>query len=280
MPRTSTAASAAKATEVAEESIFDAPVSKPTPVPKQAAKFKVRREEKEKTISEYKTTKKSGSIFIMSQKNVTIIDDGRVREIRYCPSEPSIFKDEQEPDARRAPVMFTDGRIFVRPDQPNLKEFLDRHPDNVANGGKRFHLVDEVKNKKIEMDKEYVVVDAINMIRTQPLDELLAVATGLNINIDRPVEEIKHDLLIFAKKNPKNFIESFDNPVIEMRAKISQASKYQIISVSQDGVRWFDTNKLIVSVPAGKDPMDVMVRYCLTDAATPVVKELERQLGN
>jgi len=65
-----------------------------------------------------------------------------------------------------------------------------------------------------------------------------------------------------------------------MRAKISQASKYQIISVSQDGVRWFDTNKLIVSVPAGKDPMDVMVRYCLTDAATPVVKELERQLGN
>lgn len=280
MPRTSTAASAAKVTEVVEESIFDAPVSKPTPAPKQAAKFKVRREEKEKSVSEYKTVKKSGSIFIMAQKNVTIIDDGRVREIRYCPSEPSIFKDEQESDARRAPVMFTEGRIFVRPDQPNLKEFLDRHPDNTANGGKRFYLVDETKQKKVEIEKEYVMVDAINMIRTRPLDDLLAVATGLNINVDRPVEEIKHDLLVFAKKNPKNFIDSFDNPIVEMRAKLSQASKYQIISISQDGVRWFDTNKLIVSVPAGKDPMDVMVRYCLTDAASPVVTEIERQLGN
>ena len=176
MPRTSTAASAAKATEVVEESIFDAPVSKPTPAPKQAAKFKVRREEKEKSVSEYKTVKKSGSIFIMAQKNVTIIDDGRVREIRYCPSERSIFKDEQESDARRAPVMFTEGRIFVRPDQPNLKEFLDRHPDNTANGGKRFYLVDETKQKKVEIEKEYVMVDAINMIRTRPLDDLLAVA--------------------------------------------------------------------------------------------------------
>ena len=149
MPRTSTTRTAQVDERSTEDSIFSAPAEK-TAQPKPSQKtFKVRREEKEKSVSEYKTVKKSGSILIMAQKNVTIIDDGRVREIRYCPSEPSIFKDEQESDSRRAPVMFTEGRLFVRPDQPNLKEFLDRHPDNVANGGKRFYLVDETKQKKV-----------------------------------------------------------------------------------------------------------------------------------
>ena len=174
--------------------------------------------------------------------------------------------------------MFVEGRLFVRPDQPNLAEYLSLHPGNKANGGNTFYLVDEAKEKNIDLNKEYLVVDAISMIRTKQLDELLAVATALNINIDRNVDEIKHDLLVFAKKNPKSFIDSFDNPIVEMKAMLRQASKYQIIKLSDDGVRWFDTGKLILSVPAGKDPLDVMMRWCLTETAAPVVAEIEKQL--
>ena len=57
------------------------------------------------------------------------------------------------------------------------------------------------------------------------------------------------------------------------------AAKYQIIKLEKDGVRWFDSNNLIVSVPEGKDPLDVFVRYCLTEAAVPVVEEMERQMN-
>lgn len=248
------------------------------PAQKQPKSFKVRQQIKESKISEYKLLKRNGFIFVMSQRGITVVQDGRIREIRYCPAEPSIYRDEQDENSRRSPVVFNDGMLFVRPDQPNLKEFMEVHPGNVANGGNLFALVDKTKDKKVEIEKEYLVVDAIDMLRNRSLDDILAVATGLNVNIDRPVDEIKHDLLIFAKKNPKEFMDSFDNPVVEMRAKISQAAKFQIISINPDGVRWFDTGKLILSVPAGKDPIDVMVRYCLTDAAVPVVKEIEKQL--
>ena len=249
---------------------------KQTPPP---SKPKVRRQEKKSTIKEYRLSKKSGATFLMQQKNVTTISDGKVREIRYCPAEPSVFRDEQSEKSTRKAIIFTDGRLFVRPDQPNLADYLDVHPDNVANGGNRFFLVDERKTTEEKLNKEFVEHDAISLIRTKTLDELLSVAISLNMDIDRPVSEIKHDLMIFAKKRPRVFIDSFDNPTVEMKTKVSQASKYQIINLKENGVFWYDTNKMIISVPAGKDPMDTFVRWCMTESAAPTVAEIDRQLG-
>ena len=121
--------------------------------------------------------------------------------------------------------------------------------------------------------------DAINLLRNKELDELLSVALAYGMDIDRPVAEVKHDLLLKAKTSPKVFIESFDNPVVAMKSKIKQAVSYQIIKADSDAIKWFDTNKHIISVPVGQDPVDVFVRYCMTEAAAPVVGEIERQLG-
>ena len=63
-----------------------------------------------------------------------------------------------------------------------------------------------------------------------------------------------------------------------MKSKIRQAISYQIINTKSDAVVWFDTNKHIISVPVGQDPVDVFVRYCMTEAAAPVVAEITRQL--
>lgn len=273
----STVATEMKAEESAEPKVDPKPAPKPTAKSSKSV-FSIRREETKSQILEFKTVKKTGAIFVMQQKGVTIIELGKTREIRYCPDEPSVYRDEQYNDSRRAPIMFLEGRLFIRPDQPNLAEYMSLHPGNKANGGSLFYLVDEAKERQVDLDKEYLVVDAISMIRTKQLDEILAVATALSINIDRNVDEIKHDLLIFAKKNPKSFIDSFDNPIVEMKAMLRQADKYQIIKMSNDGIRWFDTGKLILSVPAGKDPLDVMMRWCLTETAAPVVAEIEKQL--
>jgi hypothetical protein len=251
----------------------------PTSVPT-SKKVEIKRNEVTSSIREYKTRKKTGAIYMMQQAGTTTFDkaSGQVRELRYCPNEPSPWRDEQSSSARRQAVVFNDGVIFVRPDQPNLRDFLDFHPENTSNGGNLFSLVNNQKKAEIKIDQEFLEADAVTMVRDKDLNDLLAVAVSQGINVDRPVNEIKHDLLVFARKNPKRFIESFDNPVVEMKAKIRQASKFQIIKLEKDGVRWYDTNKLIVSVPSGKDPTDLFVRYCLTEDAVPVVQEIEKQL--
>ena len=84
--------------------------------------------------------------------------------------------------------------------------------------------------------------------------------------------------MVQATSNPKRFIDSFDNPEVEMRARVNQASKYNIIKVAADSVRWFDTGRIIVSVPAGRNAVDVFVKYCLTEAGSSVIDEIESQL--
>ena len=243
-------------------------------------KQKIRRSEKNNGIHQFKAVR-SKAVLMLMQSGITVFDkdSGKVREIRYCENENSIFRDEQAEHSVKSPVIFTMGNLLVGPEKPNLLAYLNAHPENKANGGGTFYLVDTAKKVEKDLDTEFLVNDAINMLRTKELDELLAVALAYGMDVNRPTSEIKHDLLQKAKKSPKTFIESFDNPVVTMKSKIRQAISYQIIKADNDAVKWFDTNKIIVSVPAGQDPVDVFVRYCMTEAAAPVVAEIERQLG-
>jgi hypothetical protein len=51
-----------------------------------------------------------------------------------------------------------------------------------------------------------------------------------------------------------------------------------IINVKPEGVYWFDSNSLIVSVPVGQEPVDVMTRFCLTEKGASVLSSLEERL--
>ena len=82
--------------------------------------------------------------------------------------------------------------------------YLTVHPGNKANGGSLFAIIDTVKKAELDIDQEFLVNDAVNLIRTKELDDLLAVALAFNIDVDRPIAEIKHDLLIKQKKTFKH----------------------------------------------------------------------------
>jgi len=242
----------------------------------------IKREIKKNLAVEFKTTKPMGAVFMMHQRGLTVFDEEKnvVREIRYCPNEPSPWRDEQSESATRKSIIFQEGRLFVNHNQPNLLEYMLLHPGNTANGGSLFGAVNKEKKAEIKVDKEFMMADAITMVRDKEMDELLSVAVAASIDIDRPVSEIKHDLLVYAKRNPENFIKSFDNPSVAMKTKVLMAAKYQVIKTTESGIYWTDSGKQILSVPAGKNPVDVFVRYCLTEAAVPVVEEMDKHIGN
>jgi hypothetical protein len=70
----------------------------------------------------------------------------------------------------------------------------------------------------------------------------------------------------------------FDDPRVKCRSAVIQANDFQIISLRPDGVFWFDSGRLILSVPAGQDPTDIMVRFCLTEKGASVYEELVSRL--
>jgi len=256
----------------------DAQVAPPAPTKKK--KPTIRRQEEVNQNKEYEIVKGGGIVFMLPQKGVTVYDKDKdtVREIRYCPNEQSIFRDEQSENAKRESVSFREGTLFVPREKPNLRKFLEWHPLNKANGGTVFSEVNKKRDAEQELKKEFLTNDAIALVRDTDIQELLPVAMYFKVSINSPVSEIRFNLLRIAKSKPQEFIESFDSPQVQARSVAVQAKEYQIINVKPDGVYWFDSNGLIVSVPVGQDPLDVMVRFCLTEKGSSVLSSLEERL--
>jgi hypothetical protein len=259
-----------------ESAVMEAPVE-PKPTKKAPP---IRRKEAVNQHAEFELIGKSGIVFMLPQKGVTVYDNENdtVRELRYCPNEPSIWRDEQSENATRQSVIFRDGRIFVPKSQPNLRMFLDKHPYNKSNGGNIFRLVDKKKDAEVQLQREFALTEAVSMVRDKDIQDLLPVALYFGVNINSSVSDIRYNLLQIAKKKTKEFVQSFDSPQVRTRSILQQASDYQIINVKEDAVKWFDTNKLIVSVPVGQNPLDVLTRFCLTEKGSLVLSTLEERL--
>ena len=256
------------------------PAAATAPAPAASKKRSIKRKENLVKTVEYEIPSRGGVVFMLPQKGVTVFDEenNTVREIRYCPNEPSIWVDEQSDNAIKESVAFREGKLFVPREKPNLKAFLDVHPLNMQNGGTLFKEVDKKRDAEIMLQREFKLTEAIAMVRDRDIQELLPIALYFKVNINQPTAEIRYNLLNIAKSKTQEFIEAFDSPQVTTRASIQQASDYQIINIKNDGVYWFDSNSLIVSVPVGQDGMDVMVRFCLTEKGAPVLHDIEERL--
>jgi len=264
-------------TKAVEEAVMESPV-KFAPVAKK--KRNIKRSETILHHAEYEIPKNAGIVYMLPQKGITVYDEEKdtVREMRYCPNEPSIWADEQGDNARKETVVFREGKLFVPRDKPNLRQFMDLHPMNINNGGKIFRQIDKKKDAEIELKREFLLTDAIGMVRDKDINELLPIALYFGVNINTPVTEIRYNLLNIAKKKTSEFIQAFDSPQVQTRSTIQQAKDYQIINLKADGCYWFDSNRLIVSVPVGQDSIDIMVRFCLTEKGASVLATLEDRL--
>jgi len=228
------------------------------------------------------TIEKGGGIWYkLKQNNITIYDEGTasVRQLRYSPNENSVFADEQGENIIREQIFFVNKNLLVPHTKPNLQKYLDLHPDNIANGGKVFNLVDTEKKATVELDKEFITLDAVGLVRDKSIDELIPVAMYLGIDTNQKNMEIKRELLVEAKSNPKRFIEMFDNPVVKVKSTIMSAVDFQILRADNDALKWYDSGRLIVATPAGQDTIDIATRFCLSEKGAMVLEEIENQLS-
>ena len=258
-----------------------APVSAPvSTVSSSNTKVKRVQEDPTKKNKVYSILKGGGIWYKLKQNNITVFDNetGQVRQLRYAPNENSIWADEQSENIIREQIIFEAKNLVVPYTKPNLQKYLELHPDNKANGGSIFEIVDTAKSAETELESEFSMLEAVSMVRDKSIDELLPVAMYLGINTNQKNMEIKRELLKEAKANPKRFIEMFDNPVVRTKSVIMSAIDFQILKADADGLKWFDSNRLIVATPAGQDTLDISTRFCLSEKGALVYEEIQNQL--
>jgi len=229
----------------------------------------------------FETIGNKGGIYLkIKNKGLTVFDEetGKVRGLRYASEENSVFIDEQSSAASVSQVLFENKILIANYTQPNLIKFLDMHPGNAANGGSLFQRANKEANIEQELDNEFMVHDAVSLIKSRPIEELLPVAMALKIETNQKDLAIKRALVIAAKRKPAEFMSLVDSPMVNARSVVAQAFDFQIVEERNGGVVWFDTGKLIVSLPVGQDRVEILTRFAMTDKGASVLSEMEKQL--
>jgi hypothetical protein len=259
-----------------------APKAAPVSTPKTAStKVKRNQVDDAKKDKIYTISKGGGIWYKLKQKNITVYDEetGQVRQLRYSPNENSVWADQQGENIIREQIAFVNKTLIVSHTKPNLQKYLELHPDNIANGGRVFEIIDTERKAEVELDTEFLTLDAVAMVRDKSIEELLPVAMYLGVDTNQKNLEIKRELLREAKASPKRFIEMFDNPIVRTKSVIMSAIDFQILRADSDGLKWFDSNRLIVATPAGQETVDIATRFCLSEKGALVFEEIETQLN-
>jgi hypothetical protein len=221
-----------------------------------------------------------GAVTIIPSKGVTVFDETKneVREIRYCSNQKSIFVDEQSGIFTREPIKFYEGVFAVPHTKPNLIAFMEAHPNNRANGGKMFELVDTEKKNEENIEKEFLIHDAIMLVREKSAEELVPVGMHFGIKLGESISDFKYELLRVAKSSPQKFISSFDDPVVAMKAKLTRAADFGLVKLNESGAYWADGNRLIVATPTGYSSLNTLTQHCLTDKGASTFAKIESEL--
>jgi hypothetical protein len=203
------------------------------------------------------------------------------RALRYAINQKSPFEDEQDGNAIIEPIIFEDGFLSVSRTNPVLQEFLHYHPLN----GAVFVEVDEQKEAGTEVEDMNIEIDALIAARElsiEQIETLTRVMFGKDPSVV-PTEILKRDILVYAKSEPRDFLNILNDPELQFQAKVRLFFENRLLTLrNNDKEVWFSTStnkKKMLSVPFGEDPYEMTGHYLQSDEGLDALKMLEAILS-
>ncbi len=203
---------------------------------------------------------------------------GKQREIRYATNQDSPFVDEQKGEVTLGHIVFDEGHLIVPKEKQNLQKLLSLYHPSL---GKIYAEFDPVENANDELDILDMQVDAMNAARNIDIDlaeAILRTEIGSSVT-SMSTKELKRDLLIFARSNPKLFIELASDPNVQLRNFAIRATEAGIITLAQDqrSFKWATNDKKLMNVPFDENPYSAMAAFFKTDEGVEIFKSIEKK---
>jgi hypothetical protein len=213
-------------------------------------------------------------------KPLQYFDGTRSRSLRYASNQVSIFEDEQMGDVTLPAVIFRDGKLIVPKENTLLQQFLSiYHPDL----NKVYMEFDANREAESEVKTVEQELEAMNIAKDLPIEDLEAIArVVLKGRVsDMASNEIRRDMLIYARKNPKEFIDLTKDENINLRNIAVRSVEMGILFIKDDQrtVCWNDGKKeKIITVPYGENVYSALAVYFKTDEGLDVLQAINNKL--
>ena len=206
---------------------------------------------------------------------------GYERELKYCQNQKTCFVDEMKGDQRLEHIIFRSGSLFVPKEKTVLQKLLSLyhpHKDKLYYEHKPASLAAE------EIDILNIQVDALIAARNIDIDmaeAIMRVEKGSEVS-QLSSKELKRDLLVFARNNPKLFLELADDENVMLRNFGIKAVESGILRLSSDqrNFLWGSNGRKIMTIPFDEHPYTALAHWFKTDEGMEIYQNIEKRLNN
>jgi hypothetical protein len=218
----------------------------------------------------------------IKSSNILWFDEkaGVNKEIRYATNQRSLFVEEQDGFAKMEHIIFSDGSLFVPRNQPLLQQLLSiYHPGKDI----KFEEVDYAKEAVDDIDMIELELEALKLVQEldiEHLEAILRTEIGSDV-INMSSKEIKRDCYLFARSEPKLFIDVANDEDIKLRNLANRCVEANIVKLTDDNTvfKWATNSKKIMTVPFDEHPYAAFARFLKTDEGVDVMKAIEKKLS-
>jgi len=267
--------------------VVEQPVVKEQPIIKEQPKFKVpKKEDKPKWEVKDRVYYLKGAVRPLSKSirssNIYWFDEekGYERELKYTTNQRTVFVDEMTGDQRLDHIIFRGGALMVPREKSVLQQLLSiYHPmkDKVYTEYKPVQVA-ENQIEILEME-----ADAILMARQMDIDmaeAIMRVEKGSEVS-KMSSKELKRDLLLFARDNPRLLLELAGDDNVQLRNFGIKAVEAGIIKISSDQryFMWASTDRKIMTVPFDEHPYTALAHWFKTDEGMEIYSNIEKRIN-
>jgi len=206
---------------------------------------------------------------------------GYERELKYCQNQKTPFVDEMKGDQRLEHIIFRSGSLFVEKEKTVLQKLLSLyHPH-------KDKVYEEFKPAKLAADEIDVLemqVDALTAARSVDIDmaeAIMRAEVGSKVS-DLSSKELRRDLLVFARNNPKLFLELADDENVMLRNFGIRAVEAGMLRLSSDqrNFLWGSNGRKLMVIPFDEHPYTALAHWFKTDEGMEIYSNIEKRLNS
>ena len=206
-------------------------------------------------------------------------EKGYEREIKYCQNQSTVFVDEMKGQQRLEHIIFRSGSLFVPKEKTTLQKFLSiYHPHN----NRIFYEHKPVEIAENQLDWLEFEVEALKIAKDMDIDKaeaIMRVEIGSEVN-KLSSKELRRDLLLFARRNPRLFAELTSDQNVELRNFGIKAVEEGILKLSKDQryFMWGSNDRKIMTVPFDEHPYSALAAWFKTDEGMEIYSNIEKRM--
>jgi len=207
-------------------------------------------------------------------------EKGYERELKYCQNQRTPFVDEMNGDQRLEHIIFRGGSLFVPKEKTVLQKLLSLyhpHKDQLFEEHKPAVIAEE------EIDILDMQVDALVAARNIDIDmaeAIMRVEKGSDVS-RLSSKELRRDLLLFARNNPRLFLELADDENVMLRNFGIRAVEAGILKLSSDqrNFLWGSNGRKLMVIPFEEHPYTALAHWFKTDEGMEIYSNIEKRLN-